>query len=104
MVGVLVDTCVVSALQRPERSSTVLARVAEFDPDQLFPSVITVGEVAKGIARLPIGARRQEFAAWLLRLEQRFPKRILAVDSDVARRWGELSAQAQATGVNIPIS
>ncbi len=102
MVGVLLDTCIVAELQRPRSDPRVDARVAEFDPDLVFLSVITVGEIAKGIALWPAGARRQEFALWLLGLEQSFTSRILPVEIEIARLWGELTAQAQSHGAHVP--
>jgi predicted nucleic acid-binding protein len=82
----------------------VRTRVAALDPDQLYISVITVGELTKGVALLPVGTRQRELAAWLHGLEQRFAAQILPVDTEVARRWGELTASAQALGVQIPAS
>ena len=102
MVGVLLDTCVLSELRKPQGALQVRAAVEEIDPERLFLSVITVGELTTGITRLPAGRRRRELAAWLLGLEQRFATQILPVDIDVARRWGELTARAQTQGVQIP--
>jgi predicted nucleic acid-binding protein len=104
MVRVLLDTCVFSELRRPQGNPQVRARIDELDPAQLFLSAITVGELAKGIALLPMSARRRELASWLLGIEQGFAEQILAVDTEVARRWGELTAQAQTRGVQIPAS
>jgi predicted nucleic acid-binding protein len=103
VVGVLLDTCVLSEVQRPQGNPQVRAQVETLDPDQLFLSVITVGELTKGIAMLPVGRRRQELTKWLLGLEQRFGEKILPVNSDVARRWGELTAHAQTEGTLIPV-
>ena len=101
MVRVLLDTCVVSELQRRQCAPQVKARVEEFDAKQLFLSVITIGELAKGIALLPGGTRRQEFSTWKLGLEQQFSEQILSVDFEVAQHWGELSETAQNKGVLI---
>jgi toxin FitB len=104
VVGVLLDTCILSEIQRPQGNPQVRAQVESLDPDQLFLSVITVGELTKGIAMLPVGRRRQELTNWLIGLEQRFEEKILPVDSNVARRWGELTAHAQTGGTQIPAS
>jgi len=76
--------------------------VETLDLEQRYISAITVGELTKGISLLPSGRRQQEFANWLTGLEQRFGGKILAVDADVARRWGELTARAQSSGTQIP--
>jgi predicted nucleic acid-binding protein len=104
VVRVLLDTCVISELQRPQSDSRVQARVAALDPAQLFVSVITVGELAKGIALLPAGARKRGLSSWLLGLEQRFAHAILPVDTETSRVWGELTAHAQTRGIQIPAS
>ncbi len=102
MVRVLLDTCVLSELRRPGGDPRVRDRVEEIDPSQLFVSVVTVGELTKGIALLAAGERKQQLASWLLGLERRFAAQILPVDVEVARLWGELTAQAQAQGSQIP--
>ncbi len=104
MVGVLLDTRVLSELQRPQGSPQMRAQVEALDPEQLYLSVITVGELTKGIARLPASARRRQLSSWLMGLEQRFGELILPIDTEVARRWGELTARAQSAGVPIPVS
>jgi toxin FitB len=88
MVRVLLDTCVLSEIQRPRGDPGVRARVEELEPARLFLSVVTVGELAKGIALLPAGARKRELSSWLLGLEQRFAAAILPVDAETARLWG----------------
>lgn len=102
MVRVLLDTCVLSELQRPHGNPRVRAQVDELDSDNLFLSAITLGELAKGIAMLAEGRRKQALASWLLGLEQRFDEQILSVDREVARIWGELAARAQLAGNQVP--
>jgi toxin FitB len=101
-VRILLDTCVISELQRPGGNAHVRRRVAELAPDELHLSVITLGEAIKGIARIPDGRRKRELETWVLGLEQQFETRILPVDHEVARIWGELTARAQGHGVKIP--
>ncbi|MDQ3702330.1 MAG: type II toxin-antitoxin system VapC family toxin [Chloroflexota bacterium] len=100
----MLDTRVLSELQRPQGSPQMRAQVEALDPEQLYLSVITVGELTKGIARLPASARRRQLSSWLMGLEQRFGELILPIDTEVARRWGELTARAQSAGVPIPVS
>lgn len=63
-------------------------------------SVLTLGEVGKGIALLP-ASRKKALASWLLALESQFADRILGIDLDTARLWGELTAPAQKSGAVI---
>lgn len=102
MVRVLLDTCVLSEVQRPQGSVAVRARVAELDPDHVYLSVITFGELAKGITLLAPGARRRELELWLLGLEQRYSEHLLGIDPEVSRLWGEITARAQRDGIIIP--
>ena len=95
---VLLDTCVISELRRKEPDSGVRTQVEAIRNEDLFLSVLTLGELAKGISLLEAGPRRDSLLHWLLTLEQSYAERILPVDTETARIWGELTAAAQAHG------
>jgi len=97
---VLLDTCVISEIARSEGAQHVKDRVVAFRPENVFLSVITIGEMARGIALLPAGKKQDRYAATLLLLEQDYENRILPVDTDTARIWGELDAQRQRAGLS----
>ena len=99
---VLLDTCTLAELRRPEGNPSVKAAVAEVPDDDLYLSVLSVGEIAKGIALLAAGKKKKALASWLVALEAQFDERILGLDVETARIWGELTARAQMTGVTIP--
>jgi predicted nucleic acid-binding protein len=95
--GFLLDTNVISELVRPKAEPKVRAWVASTDESLLYLSVLTFGEIRKGIVALQNGSRRVELEAWLDGdLTLRFSNRILAIDQAVADRWGRLAAQAGA--------
>ena len=72
-------------------------------PDaDLYLSVLTVGEIAKGIALLAAGRKKKALTSWLTGLETKFGDRILEIDGETARLWGELTARAQKSGIIIP--
>ena len=96
MVRVLIDTCVLSEIQRPKGNAQVRDYVAALDPEQMFLSVVTMGELAKGIAQLSVGARKRDLTIWQTKLEQRYADHILSIDLETARLWGELTARARA--------
>jgi predicted nucleic acid-binding protein len=98
---VLLDTCVVSELQGPQSEARVRACIDTFEDSEIFVSVITIGEVVKGIELLPSGRRRRELATWKLGLERHFSDRILPLDSEIVHRWGELSASIHRQGYTI---
>jgi predicted nucleic acid-binding protein len=68
----------------------------------LYLSVITIGEITKGIALLAEGMKKQTLTAWLLGLTQRFEDRILPLDQEAASTWGELTAAARRRGHTVP--
>ena len=76
----------------------VKAAVESLDDEDTFLSVVTLGELAGGVARLEQGRRRRELMAWLDGLETHFADRILPIDLGTARIWGELDALAQSAG------
>lgn len=57
-----------------------------------------MGEIAKGVALLDAGARQRDLMTWLNGLESNFADRLLPVDSETARVWGELTARGQQQG------
>ncbi|MCP5022576.1 MAG: type II toxin-antitoxin system VapC family toxin [bacterium] len=99
---VLLDTCVVSETIRPNYNKQVRARVEEIADEDLFLSVLTVGELAKGVEALESGRRKNIYGSYLLHLEQAFGDRILDLDIDMARLWGEMAAKAFSRGKTIP--
>ena len=99
---ILLDTCVVSELRHPQGDPRVRAAVAEQLDDDLFVSVLTVGEIRKGVSLLVESRRRRELESWLTGLVQHFSDRIVPIDDQVATLWGELCAAAQANGRSIP--
>jgi hypothetical protein len=103
-VSWLLDTCVLSELVRPRPKAPVVNWVTQRDEDALFLSVITIGELEKGIARLPASAKRVALEQWVRReLAERFRGRLLAIDATVAARWGAIVGAAEARGKPLPV-
>ena len=100
----LLDTCVVSELVRPRPKASVVRWVGERNEDDLFLSVITIGELEKGIAKLPVSAKRVALEQWVRReLAERFRGRLLLVDSAVAVRWGTMVGLSEGRGQPLPV-
>jgi len=99
---VLLDTCVISETTRPGGLQRVRDRVAALRAEDTFLSAITVGEITNGIARLDSGRKKDALEAFLLRLEQDFENRILNIDVEAARIWGETTARARIRGKVVP--
>ncbi len=66
--------------------------MAEIRDENLYLSVLTVGEIAKGIGLLAAG-KKKALASWLTGLETKFSDRILGIDAETGRIWGELTAR-----------
>lgn len=95
---VLLDTCVISELVRPQGAQRVKDRVAAYRADAVYLSVVTLGELVKGVALLPASKKRNRYANALLQIEQGYGRRILPIDAEAARIWGELDADRQKAG------
>jgi len=95
---VLLDTCVLSELRRPNGNPAVRGAVNALKEEDLFISVISIGEIMKGISLLRAGAKRRALESWLQTLERDYIDRLLAVDLETCRLWGEITARAQKTG------
>ena len=104
MSGFLLDTNVISELVKPRPEPNVTAWIESTDESLLHLSVLTLGEIRRGIAALPQSRRRATLEAWLDKdLRARFEERILAVDQEVADRWGLLTAAARNSGIVLPV-
>lgn len=99
MNGFLLDTNVVSELVRPRPDSRVAYWMESTDEELLFLSVLTLGEIRKGITALADPARKGRLETWLSRgLILRFEGRILAIDQAVADRWGQITGALALQG------
>ncbi len=92
----LLDTNVLGEIRKKRPDPAVSAWYGEVDDDELFVSVLVVGEIQQGVTRLGKRDPRQAavFEAWLKRLQREFADRILPVSQEVALEWGRLSAGA----------
>jgi predicted nucleic acid-binding protein len=101
----LVDTNLPSELTRPTPDSRVAAFLIDAGKKGVYASVITIGEIAKGIAALPEGKRRGELRDWLDQVMRPwFAGRILPVTETIAERWGMLTAEQRRQGRQISMA
>jgi len=99
MSGYLLDTNCISELVRIKPEPRVVAWMQAAEETLLYLSVLTLGEIRKGLAGLPQGKRRTSLETWLeIELRARFAGRILPIDVSVADRWGLLAASAKREG------
>ena len=104
MNGFLLDTNTVSELVSIKLHQRVLDWIEAADESRLFLSVMTLDEIRQGVAALPRSKKRSRLESWLeVDLHSRFAGRILAIDGDVADRWGWIMAQARVKGMTLPV-
>jgi predicted nucleic acid-binding protein len=104
MSGFLLDTNCISELVRPKPERRVVEWMEAADETMLHLSVLTVGEIRKGLAGLPQGKRRTRLEAWLeVELQARFAGRIVPIDAAIADRWGLIASEAKRRGKALPV-
>lgn len=104
MSGFLLDTNVISELIKPRPETQVVRWIEATDESLLYLSVLTLGEIRKGVTASASSSRRAVLEGWLnAELVPRFGNRILLIDQAVADRWGYISAIAAASGRPVPI-
>ena len=93
--GWLVDTNLISELRRRDPDTNVRAWFALRPATELYLSVLTLGEIRKGVEALADSGRRTVLNQWLEReLPVFFAARLLPIDAGVAHQWGQLLAEA----------
>jgi predicted nucleic acid-binding protein len=96
----LLDTNVICETFRKRPEPKVIRWFAAVASDELYVSVLTLGEIRKGIEQLGPASRKSKLLTWLeLELPRWFGERVLSVDRTVADRWGYLMA---AVDVRVP--
>jgi toxin FitB len=104
MNGFLLDTNCISEVVRVTPDPRVMDWFQAAEEGLLFLSVLTFGEIRKGVAALPQGRRRSRLETWLeAELHARFSGRVLPIDSGVADRWGLLAAEARRKGRSLSV-
>lgn len=91
--GYLLDTNVVSEIRKPRPNAAVIAFLKGLPPEQIYVSVLTIGELHKGAA---LRAKRDPgtamiIARWIESVAEAYGQRILGIDLATARLWGELN-------------
>jgi toxin FitB len=99
-VSYLLDTNVLSELVRTNPVPAVVSWFDTVPDDSLYISVLTVGEIRKGVELIPDGGKKEKLRVWLEHtLPDWFEDRMLAIDGAVAEQWGRMLA-----AVNRPVA
>lgn len=100
----LLDTCVISELVKKTPRREVVEWVDAQEESTLYLSALTIGEIEKGIIKLPASARKTRLATWVRRdLPARFGGRVLPIVERVATRWGMITGESERRGLPLPV-
>jgi len=100
----LLDTCVISELVKKKPHPTVIRWLNGCDESRIYMSVLTIGELMKGIAKLADGDRRERLQSWVTNdLAVRFEQRLVEIDTEVAWAWGMMLGEAERRGEKLPV-
>lgn len=101
----LLDTCALSEYAKKSPAQKVIAWLDEQDETSLYLSVITLGEIEKGILKLRAAdlRRSQKLTAWLGKVEQRFAGRILPLDIAELHVWAQIATHSELAGQPLPV-
>jgi predicted nucleic acid-binding protein len=98
----LLDTCVISELVKASPNNNVVDWLHDTPTERLYLSVITVGEIRKGLIKLPDSKRKNLLTNWLNSLLEDYQNRIYPIDSTVAENWGVIQGKAEKKGLAMP--
>ncbi|MDQ3624317.1 MAG: type II toxin-antitoxin system VapC family toxin [Verrucomicrobiota bacterium] len=96
----LVDTNVFSEPVKPKASANVVAWLRQHERE-LYVSAITIGEIRRGIERLPSGKRKVQLRAWLQTLCDSLKGRVLSFNASTEHVWGQLKAKWDRAGITV---
>ena len=99
----LLDTCVISEVIKQKPNRKVALWLQEQEETNLYLSVLTFGEIEKGIEQSVNEEKKKRLRLWVEEdLKQRFEGRILPIDMRVASRWGEVQGKSEIIGRPLP--
>ena len=100
----LLDTCVLSDVQRDGGDPGVKEAVGALRAENTFLSAVTIAEISRGVAQLAPGRRKAELAGWYSALVRHYGERIIAFDTEIADMAGRLAAGAERAGTTVPLA
>ena len=99
----LLDTCLISELAKPKPDKKVVDWVLSENETSFYVSVLTFGELHKGVENLPESRKKEELQIWIEdELKNRFQNRIIGIDMRVSILWGKIQCFAEKKGKPMP--
>src|SRR4051812_42265553 len=99
----LLDTCFLSELTKSTPDIGVVDWLSKQSPDVLFISVMTIGEMRHGIARLPSSKKKRFLTVEVDKFVRLYSSRLLNIDAAVVHKWAELRAHQERVGSRLPV-
>jgi len=97
----LLDTCVISELVRSTPDEAVTNWMRQIPDERVFLSAITIGEIRKGITKLPESKKKNQLTNWLNTLLEDYQARIYPINLTVAENWGIIQGKAENRGTPV---
>ena len=98
----LLDICTISEPKQKQPNEKVLQWLDSQDESKLYLSVLTIGEIRKGITRLESSKKKAELENWLEKLRNRFSRRILPLSEKTFLVWGKMYGEFEKKGISRP--
>ena len=99
----LLDTCVISEMIKAKPDENVISWLEEQDENSLYLSVLTFGEIKKGIEKASNQIRKQKLRLWVEDdLKKRFEGRIIPISFSIAAEWGKMQGKSELLGKLLP--
>jgi predicted nucleic acid-binding protein len=101
---VLLDTCIISDIYKEKRTEILQSALEPIGEENCFVSVITLGEINNGINLLDEGKKKKKLLLWIEQFEKQYSDRIIGINADIAKTWGEIAAKCKRKGKIISTS
>lgn len=99
----LIDTCIVSEVMKKNPSAHVVKWIDSVIENDIYLSVLTIGELQKGVTKIKNKKRQILMQQWLDKeIRGRFAERIINIDSEIVEQWGILAGESAMQGVSLP--
>ena len=100
----LLDTNIISELIATSPNQKVINYLLELNEEDLYLSVITIGEIQAGIEKLAKSKKKEQLSNWLENdLLHRFKNRIVTIDIEIMLQWGAINSKLKSIGKPLPI-
>jgi len=100
----LLDTCLISELAKSKPDQKVVDWILSENETSFYISVLTFGELHKGVEKLPESKKKEELRIWIAdELKNRFQNRVIGIDMRVSILWGKIQCFAEKNGKSMPV-